>query len=46
MEARRESEVWEVVNRKRRMIKRVEEGIRRKELEEYLMGLPEGWKRG
>lgn len=30
-EARRESEVWEVVNREERRVRRVEEGIKREE---------------
>lgn len=31
MEVRRESEVWKIVNRDRRRVRRVDEGIRRKE---------------
>lgn len=31
MEVRRESEVWEIVNRDRRSVRRVDERIRRKE---------------
>lgn len=38
-EARRESEVWEVVNKERRKTRRVDEGIKRGEWEEYFMGL-------
>lgn len=36
---RRESEVWKIVNRKRRKVRRVNKGIRREEWEEYFMSL-------
>lgn len=39
MEARRENEVWKIVNRGRRRVRKVDEGIRRKEWKEYFMGL-------
>lgn len=39
MEARRENEVWKIVNRGRRRVRKVDEGIRREEWKEYFMGL-------
>lgn len=39
MEARRKNEVWKIVNRERRRVRKVDEGIRREEWEEYFMGL-------
>lgn len=40
-EARRESEVWEIVNRERKKVKRINEGLRRNEWEEYFRRLLE-----
>lgn len=45
MEARKESEMWEIVNRKRRKVRRVNEGIRREEWEEYIFYEFIGWCR-
>lgn len=41
MEARKESEVWEVVNREKRRTKRVNENMKRKEWKNYFKGLLE-----
>lgn len=39
MKARRENEVWEVVNREKRNIRKVSEGIKMEDWEKYFMEL-------
>lgn len=42
MEVKRESKVWELINRERKKRARIYEGIEMEEWKEYFMGLLEG----
>lgn len=46
MEVKRESKVWELINRKRKKRARIYEGIEMEEWKEYFMGLLEGGVEG
>lgn len=46
MEVKRQSKVWELINRERKKKARINEGIKMEEWKEYFMGLLEGGVEG